>query len=169
MGRDAHLVAGLTEPGRLPLQRTTEHPVSVALHHHLILTDAPTFKPIQTKGQVLWRAGTLASWVLWRAGRKGEGAFLPPAWEGRGQECPRSGKIRQLTCPFILIKIEHTQHGGLGHEICFVTKRALNRQLHDFQAITAEHLIPVAFQFRGEIRQLTCPFILLTCPFILFD
>ena len=34
----------------------------------------------------------------------------------------------------------YTQHGGFGHEICFVTKRALNRQLHDFQAITAQHL-----------------------------
>jgi len=49
MGRVAHLVAGLTELGRLPLQRTIEHPVSVALHPHLILNDAPTFKSIQTK------------------------------------------------------------------------------------------------------------------------
>ena len=51
--------------------------------------------------------------VLWRAGRKGEGAFLPPAWEGRGQECPRSGKIRQLTCPFILVGGWSRERAGL--------------------------------------------------------
>ena len=44
---------GLPTPVAFPQQRTTEHPAAVALHHHLILTDAPTFNTIQTKGRRL--------------------------------------------------------------------------------------------------------------------
>ena len=43
---------GLPTPVAFPQQRTTEY-LAAALHHHLILTDAPTFKTIQTKGRRL--------------------------------------------------------------------------------------------------------------------